>query len=236
MIILLLILAVAFLVYGLFFAPVSQLFGSFPYEIKQPATRCIALTFDDGPNEPYTTELADFLKQQGVKATFFQVGNCVQRFPEVTKRLVNDGHMIGNHSLSHKFTKYLTQPTFKDEITVAQHIFQEVLGKRPAFFRPPWLFHHPLLFQTVKQQKLRPVSGRFCYSFEVLQPSAKRIARRTLAKIKPGAIIIFHDGYDGKGGNRCQTIDAVKLVIPALKVQGYEFVTIDKLFDSKPYL
>ena len=96
-------------VYLTAFRPRSQVFGSFPYA-AQTAEKVVALSFDDGPNEPYTSRLLDTLDTYNVKATFFQVGRCAQRFPSTTRRVVQSGHVLGNHSYSHSFTSYLRQP------------------------------------------------------------------------------------------------------------------------------
>ena len=82
---------------------------------------------------------------------------------------------------------------------------------------------------------LSPVSGQFCHAFEVLQPSPQRIARRALAKARPGAILIFHDGFDAHGGNRANTVAAVSIVITELTRRGYAFVTIDDLLGIPAY-
>lgn len=231
---LLAVLAVARLLYYLFMSPTSQVFGKFPYKVETKE-KLVALTFDDGPNEPFTSDLLDFLDSQKIKATFFQVGACVQRWPEATRKIHASGHTIGIHSWSHQFSKYFTQPSFKREITDARDIITKTIGKEPTLFRPPWLVRHPWLLGRLKREGLHPVSGLFCSNREVLQIDAKTIARETLAKVKPGVIIIFHDGYDAKGGNRRQTVAAVKLVVKDLQQQGYHFVTADTLLGLKPY-
>lgn len=215
-------------------SPFSQLFGKFPYRAKTNQ-KVIALTFDDGPNDPFTTELLDYLAKEKVKATFFVVGSCAERYPNTVKRIVKDGHIIGNHSLSHKFTNYFKNPSFRTEITKNQDIIYKLTGKTPALFRPPWLMRQPMILKTVKKLGLSPVGGEFCSNLEVLQVSSKKIASDTMKKIRPGSIIIFHDGYDGKGGNRRQTIDAVKQLIPELKKAGYTMTTVDKLLDIPAY-
>lgn len=222
------------LIYWLFMSSYSQFFGHFPYKARTDKKQ-IALSFDDGPNEPYTSEIVDYLKSKNIKATFFQVGKCVERYPEVTKKIFHDGHLIGNHSLSHEYGKYFTEHDFEKEITESQAIIKKTIGKTPACFRPPWLWRYPKLFKTLKKHKLNPVSGKFCAAFEIFQPSSEHIARRSLAKAKPGGIIIFHDGVEAKGGNRSQTAGAVKIVVEELLKQDYEFVTVDKLLDIPDY-
>lgn len=222
------------LLYWLFMSPMSQVFGHYPWHVKT-GEKVVALTFDDGPNEPYTSQIADFLKEKHIKATFFEVGACIERYPEVTKRLHRDGHVIGNHSVHHRFSDHLKHPSYKQEIIQNQEIIHRSIDEWPALFRSPWLWRQPWLLYTVRTAGLHPVSGRFCHSFEVFQPNGKRIAKRALAKIKPGAIIIFHDGFDGRTGNRSQTLKAVKITVNTLLKQGYRFVTIAELLELPAY-
>lgn len=222
------------LAYWLFMSSYSQVFGS--YRWRQKTNRkVVALTFDDGPNEPYTSQILDILDQFGVKATFFQVGRCVERFPKTTARVLRAGHTIGNHSLSHEFHKYFLSLSFKYEIQCNQTILHKHIGKLPALYRSPWLWRQPFLLKTVRAQGLVPVSGVFCHPLEVLQIDGRRIARATLAKAKPGSIIIFHDGFDGRGGNRSETVRAVRITVEELKQRGYSFVTVDKLLGVPAY-
>ena len=89
----------------------------------------VALTFDDGPNEPWTSRLLDVLGEREVPGTFFQVGRCAERHPDVTRRVVAEGHVLGNHSLSHAFGRYLTEPRQTSEVLGGQ---QALRGGRPG--------------------------------------------------------------------------------------------------------
>ncbi|PRZ33574.1 peptidoglycan/xylan/chitin deacetylase (PgdA/CDA1 family) [Antricoccus suffuscus] len=206
----------------------SQLYGAFPYRART-LERVVALTFDDGPNEPHTSRLADILATEDVRATFFQVGRCIERHPEVTARLAAAGHLIGNHSYSHQFHRCWNDATMRLEIDRTQTMLTEILGTPPVYYRPPWLLRTPSLFRTLNERGLTPISGEFCHAFEPVQPPAAAIARRALAKARPGAVLIFHDGFDGRGGNRAHTVQAVRIVIRELKRRGYRFATIDEL-------
>lgn len=197
--------------------------------------KLVALTFDDGPNEPYTSRLLDLLDREKVTVTFFTVGKSVRAHPAVVKRAAAAGHTIGNHSLSHRFSKYLTSPGFKTEITETQTIITETIGQTPHLFRPPWLFRQPLMLATVKKLGLVPISGTFIHPFEVFQPSAEAMAKSAVRRTRPGSILIFHDGYNGKTSKRDQTIEAVELIIKRLKRDGYRFLTVDELLGIKPY-
>ncbi|NNN20149.1 MAG: polysaccharide deacetylase family protein [Acidimicrobiaceae bacterium] len=215
-------------------SPYSQLFGDFSYK-GMTSGKVVALTFDDGPNEPFTSEIADFLRTRAVTATFFQVGRCVDRNPEVTERLAREGHLIGTHSYSHRFRHCLRWSIQKKDIERGQQTLTTLLGRRPALFRPPWLFRHPSMLRTLRVQGLEPISGEFAHVLEVFQPSPERIARRALAKVRPGAILIFHDGFDARTGPRGRTVEAVKLVVDHLLRDGYSFATIDELLGIPGY-
>ena len=181
--------------YWLCMSSYSQAFGEFPYRVRTDR-KVVALTFDDGPNEPYTSQLADFLASRAVKATFFQVGKAVLRYPEVTRRLVTDGHVIGCHGFTHEFTNYLSRATLERDISAGVEALNTA-GVSPTLYRPPWLLRVPALHDVLRERGLRVVSGEFCHALEVCQPSPEVIARRALAKARPGSILIFHDGQDG---------------------------------------
>jgi peptidoglycan-N-acetylglucosamine deacetylase len=220
--------------YWTLMSPYSQLLGFFPY--RAPASgRVAALTFDDGPNEPYTSQIADFLDDRGIKATFFQVGRCVERHPDVTVRLARAGHVIGNHGYSHQFHRCLSRRALRKELRDAQQVFLRHLGRQPALYRPPWLLRTPALFSILRNRSLQAISGEFCHPLEVFQPAPERIARGVLAKVRPGSIIIFHDGFDARGGDRSSTVGAVKLVVNRMSQAGYEFTTVDRLLGVPAY-
>jgi peptidoglycan-N-acetylglucosamine deacetylase len=221
-------------VYWLFMSPYSQVFGRYPYR-GDPRERVVALTFDDGPNEPYTSQIAQYLAGKHIRATFFQVGICVERFPETTARLAAAGHVIGNHSYAHAFHAYLVPGRLAREVARTQEILRARLGRTPALFRSPWLWRQPMLLRTVRRHSLQPVSGEFCHALEVWQPDGARIARRAIAKTKPGSILIFHDGFDGRGGNRSETVRAIRIVTEELLRRGYRFLTVDELLGSPAY-
>ncbi len=221
--------------YWVLMSPFSQLLGSFPYRGAADA-KVVALTFDDGPNEPFTTQIVDFLGERGIHATFFQVGRCVQAHPGVTARLAAAGHVIGNHSYSHRFSRCWGRRAQLEEITATQEILRRELGRPPALYRPPWLLRVPPLLVTIRRRSLRAVSGEFCHPLEVFQPAPERLARAAVRKVRPGSILIFHDGFDGRGGNRGSTVAAVKIVATRLLADGYRFTTVDRLLGIPAYL
>ena len=220
--------------YAIFMAPSSRVFGRYPHR-GPSAERVVALTFDDGPNEPYTGQIADALQARGIRATFFLVGRCVERFPEAATRLVEAGHVIGNHSYTHRFHTYLLPGRFDREVAHTQTVLTDLLGRTPALVRTPWLWRTPGVLRSLRRQRLQPVAGVFAHAAEVFQPDAARLARRAIAKARPGAILIFHDGFDGRGGDRAQTARATELTVDALIRRGYRFVTVDELLGVEAY-
>ena len=219
--------------YWLMMSPYSQTLGPFPYR-GSAGRRVVALTFDDGPNEPHTSELADYLDRAGIVATFFQVGRAVQRYPEVTTRLASAGHVIGLHGHTHDFTRYLRRNTLAEDLERGMAVFAQ-LGIRPALYRPPWLLRIPALQGLLRDHGLHVVSGEFCHPLEVTQLSPGRIARYAVRAARPGSIIIFHDGRDGKDGDRAATVKAVKLIVDQLRERSYSFVTVDRLLGVPAY-
>jgi peptidoglycan-N-acetylglucosamine deacetylase len=217
------------------FRPRSQIFGSFPYQIETDE-KIIALSFDDGPNEPYTSRLLDILDAYEVKATFFQVGRCAQRFPSTTRRVVQSGHVLGNHSYSHSFTRYVKQPRQEIEIARSQEVFYTVAGVTPALYRPPWLCHWPWVLSTLRQHGLQGVSGTFAHPLETFQPAAARLTDSAARLARPGTILIFHDGREARGGLRDQSVAAIGPLIDRLADRGYRFTTVDRLLGINAYV
>ncbi|CAA9297711.1 MAG: hypothetical protein AVDCRST_MAG48-1065 [uncultured Friedmanniella sp.] len=212
----------------------SQLFGPFPHrgDTDEPV---VALTFDDGPNEPWTSRLLDVLGEREVPGTFFQVGRCAERHPDVTRRVVAEGHVLGNHSLSHAFGRYVTQPGQAAEIRGGQQVLRAVAGVTPLLYRPPWLCHWPWVLRGVERSGSSVVSGTFGSLLEVAQPSPARIAAAAAGRAAPGAVLILHDGREARGGDRASSVAAVGPLVDRLRARGYRFTTVDRLLGLPAY-
>lgn len=230
--------AAAGLGYVTIFAPIratSQLWGPFPRQGKT-SRPVVALTFDDGPNEPYTSSLLEVLAARNVRATFFQVGACVERHPATARAVLAAGHVIGNHSYSHRFTRYAWEPSLRRDIAHGQRVIFDAVGVRPGLFRPPWLCHQPPLLRGVRRAGLQVVSGDFAHPLEPLQIPASRIASHAARRARPGSVVIMHDGFDARGGRRDQSVQAAAMLIDELHDRGYEFATVDELLGVAAYL
>ena len=231
-------LAVAAAGYWATMSPYSQLCGAFPFRSgisEGRPVRTVALTFDDGPNEPFTSQIATYLDERGIKATFFQVGRCVERHPDTTRRLFASGHVIGNHSYAHQFTRCWSEGALTDELRLSQSVFRNALGLDPRCTDlPGWRAPLPRSGCCARPVSIRS-RGSSAHALEPLQPSSRRIARRALAKVRPGSIVIFHDGYDARGADRSSTVEAVKVVVDTLLGDGFSFSTIDDLLGIPAY-
>ena len=228
-------LAGAALSYWTAFRPTSQVFGPFPSsgQTREPV---VALSFDDGPNEPYTSRLLTVLEDRNVRATFFSVGRCAERFPSTVRAVVQAGHVLGNHSYSHRFTSYLSAPDQRTEIQRGEDRLAAIAGVRPGLYRPPWLCHWPWVLASIRAARLQVVSGRFGHPLEIFQPPASAITAYAANVARPGAILIFHDGFDARGGRRDQTVAAIGPLIDRLRERGYRFATVDEVLGVEPYL
>jgi len=232
--ILLFLLLLVLIIYYLSIWSRTQIFGYFPDHIKTK-NKIIALSFDDGPNPPDTKYLLEILNKHQVKATFFIPGDNLLKYPELAKEIMNSGHIIGNHSQSHKFWHNFIYCSWKKEIVKSQQTFIKVLGRKPALYRSPWLFKQPFLLRNLKKYGLTPISGYFGSQWEIWHASAQRIAKDALKIVRPGRIMIFHDGIDTRGGKRTGSVQAMDILIPALKEQGYQFLTVPELLGIDDY-
>ncbi len=214
--------------------PTSQVFGTFPYRAWS-GERTVALTFDDGPNEPWTSRLLDTLADKGVPATFFQVGRCARRHPEVTRRVVAEGHVLGNHSESHTFSRYATEPTQRREVERGRATLHEVSGRAPLLYRPPWLCHWPWVLRGIADTGSQVVSGTFASPLELFQPRPEVLVAGAVRRARPGAIVILHDGREARGGDRRSSVAAVGPLVDRLRDTGYSFTTVDRLLGVPAY-
>lgn len=220
--------------YRLAFGSRSQVFGAFPYA-GSGAERVVALTFDDGPNEPYTSQILDTLADRGVPGTFFQVGRCAQRYPDVTRRVVDEGHVLGNHSLTHELGSYLRDRDQRAEVILGQSALAVIAGVSPRLYRPPWLCHWPWVLRGIAGTGSQVVSGTFVHPGEIWQPPPERLAARAVRVAEPGSMIIIHDGRESRGGFRGHSAAAVGLIIDGLRERGFGFTTVDRLLGVDAY-
>ncbi len=222
------VVAVAFLVivgFGVAF-PQLSFFGKFICR-GENSQRGMALTFDDGPDGNSTPQLLDLLKEAKVEATFFCVGERVAANPELTARIVREGHLLQNHSYAHSnFTNFFSGARLHMELMQTQTAIQKATGIVPQFFRPPMGLSNPRTFQAARALDLKVV-GWTIRSLDTISTDPEKIVARIARQLEPGAIILLHDGNIPAE----RLVLTVKLLLATLRERGYEVVRLDKMLE-----
>jgi peptidoglycan/xylan/chitin deacetylase (PgdA/CDA1 family) len=204
-------------------SPRSQLFGPQLWRLEGRG-KAVALTFDDGPQEPDTPRLLDLLAGENVAATFFVLGRQAERHPGLVRRIRAEGHELGVHGFSHRSMLWLSSREMGAEIdqTLA------LLGRGVRLLRPPYGFKDPRLFRVAGERGLE-VAGWTVHGADWRKASPEKIASRILGRIEPGAIVLLHDGCgEEPGRSRAATLKAVGLLITELKARGFMFDTVSR--------
>ncbi len=187
-------------------------------------TKKIALTFDDGPHPRYTEKILDILSEYNITATFFIIGVNAQNYPDSLMKIANSGCEIGNHTYSHKNAGNMSAEELKDEVQRCEDLLFEMTGKRPSLFRPPQGYLSAYTLDVTSSMNYNVILWSIDTLDWSLNPSSK-IYTTVMKNLKGGDIILMHDYVSG--GNT--TCDALKLLIPKLLNEGYEFVTVSNL-------
>ncbi len=186
--------------------------------------KLVALTFDDGPTIGITDQVLDVLQENGVVASFFLIG---QQITDETRYLVKRAHDMGcsieNHSKTHQSMPKLSRQEIVEEIQYTSGLIEEITGEKPAFFRPPFIDYDQKMYDLID---LGFICGYGCEDWLPTVTAQERIDR-VLHDANPGFIILLHDMTDNTN-----TVEAIKTIIPELKKQGYEFVTVRDLFQK----
>lgn len=197
------------------------------YYCNRSNSNRIAITFDDGPHPKHTPEILDILKENNVKATFFVIGQNVKNYPDCAKRILCDGHEVGNHTYSHRVLKSLTKEKIEKEITEMENQLSKIANYHPKLIRPPCGMYNDTLVKTADETGYKII----LWSIDTkdwAHSSTDSIVSNVVTNVRGGDIILFHDYVSGEDG----TPDALKIIIPKLKSMGYEFVTVSELLQS----
>lgn len=196
----------------------------------------LALTFDDGPDPIYTNELLDVLKEYNVKASFFIVGSRAEQYPDIIRRIHEERHLIGIHNYVHRSNWLMAPWQVKRGIEKTADLLEEITGKRPQYYRPPWgmlnlmdFFIHKdyrIILWSVMADDWRSKGGE------------KKVIHHLRSQIKPGAIILLHDcgvtwGADEEAPEH--TIEALRQLLPELSKKGFSFLRVDEMLNEKRY-
>ncbi len=219
-----------------YYLPDSQAFGDVYYKGNESEMN-IALTFDDGPNDPYTTDVLTILDTYRIQATFFLIGSNVLLYPDTVRRMLAKGHTIGNHTFNHNANHAIISGTCP-EIRKTQEAIMSVAGVLPHFYRPPHGKKSPWELQCLQKNGLMEITWSVATEDQHVG-SPEILARNMVANAKPGGIILMHDGYgtmhDCPQANKSFTVKALPIIIEELRKQGYRFVTVSELLSVPAY-
>src|SRR5262249_22037494 len=187
----------------------------------------VALSFDDGPDDRYTLAVRDILDAHGVKATFFTVGKALDSRPDISQALLADGQLLGDHSYHHDYWRWL-DPQYP-ELDRTQDAFQRNLGVSPGFFRPPQGQRPPFMSWLVDRRDRAMVTWDVSAA-DWSSHDGTEVAAGVLKRVKPGSIILLHDGLDGKvHSDRSVLLTALPLILDGLNHPALHPVRLDHL-------
>ena len=192
-----------------------------------PEKKVIALTFDDGPWPNTTAKVLDILKKNRIKSTFFVVGQNVKNYPDLTKQIVADGHIIANHTWHHWYHQMNAQAAAYEVANTGDIIYQTT-GVRTSLFRPPGGIMNNGVAAYAKNNKYAVIMWS-ADSMDYSRPAVPRLMNNIFREAKPGGIVLMHDG----GGDRSHTVKALPEIISRFRKQGYEFVTVPELLEMQ---
>jgi len=219
----------------------------------------IALTFDDGPLPPYSDQILDILQSRKVQATFFVCGKDVEKHPQIVRRIHSDGHTIGNHTWSHPYLYFMSREKITEEIDRTQNAIHQATGYTPKLFRPPYGGRWFGLYPVLRDRGLHLV--QWSVSGDDWKVGAVDIAATVRNGLRPGAVILLHDGRQKPGGylqrflrndahatdqrnqrpalpqpdaDASETVKALPAIIDAAQAMGYEFVSVEDFCPSAP--
>lgn len=212
--------------------PGNQLYGEV-FSGVETQQKIVAITFDDGPYLPYTEQLLDLLKEYQVPATFFVIGRNAVKHPEMIRRLVAEGHQLGNHTWNHLDLLKADRQTMISEVERTSRLLEQLTGCRPAVVRPPHGFRDPLVMEVMADRGLTVVEWSIM-ARDWVNPGVDAIVKTIVTEVANGSVILLHDG-DGvqQAASRAQTVEATRQIIRELTSRGYRFVTIKELLKKR---
>ncbi|MCX6546084.1 MAG: polysaccharide deacetylase family protein [Acidobacteria bacterium] len=189
----------------------------------------ISLTFDDGPNEPHTSRVLDVLERAQVKATFFVLGANAERYPETVRRIVADGHELGNHTVDHAVLPLRGPRHIRAAIRGASDIIERIGGVRPRLFRAPHGWRNPWVDRVAREEGCEPVAWTLGV-YDTDRPGADVIRRRVIDGVSNGCIVLLHDGRGLElRADASQVAEALPGIIDEARRRGYRFATVGQL-------
>ncbi len=226
-------------------APGNQVFGKTLVH-GASTQREVALTFDDGPNPPYTDRILSVLEREKVHATFFVVGRAAAAYPATLRRIVRAGDALGNHTWDHPHLILQSRAAVRAELLRTDAAIVKATGRHTDLMRPPFGGRDFLVIQEAHALGYHVVMWSVPLPKDWEQPGDATIARRVIDNVTAGSIIVLHDGNRGllcgrdphttfHDCDRTQEIAATRDIVEALRARGYRFVTIPQLITDSSH-
>ena len=206
-------------------APTGQWYGRTFARLPGGGKR-IALTYDDGPNDPHTLRLLEVLARHDVKATFFMIGRFVRQRPDIARAVAQAGHIVGNHTTTHPLLIFESASQTRIQLLECRDALNDAIGEHSNLFRPPYGGRRPATLRIVRELGLEPVLWNVT-GYDWTAPPAAVIEKKVMRQMRGGDVILLHDGgHREMGADRSQTVIATDNLIRRYKDQGYEFVSV----------
>jgi len=216
-------------------APTGQWYGR-TFTGLPRGTRQLALTYDDGPNDPHTLRLLEVLAKHNVHATFFLIGRYVQQRPDIAREIVRAGHGVGNHTFTHPLLTLKSGNDVRNQLIDCRSALRDAVGEHSTLFRPPFGGRRPAVLRIARELGLEPIMWNVT-GYDWSAPPAEVIERKVTRQIRGGDVILLHDGgHKQMGADRSQTVLATDRVIQRYKSEGYNFVTVPQMMLHEPSL
>lgn len=213
-------------------APTGQWYGR-TFTGLARGTRQLALTYDDGPNDPHTLRLLEVLAKHNVPATFFLIGRYVQQRPDIAREIVRAGHLVGNHTFTHPALTFKSGNDVRNQLMDCRSALQDAVGEHSNLFRPPFGARRPAVLRIARKLGLEPVMWNVT-GYDWSAPPAEIIERKVTRQIRGGDVILLHDGgHKQMGADRSQTVLATDHLIQRYKSEGYDFVNIEQMMKPR---
>jgi peptidoglycan-N-acetylglucosamine deacetylase len=209
-------------------APTGQWYGrTFTGGIR--SSKQIALTYDDGPNDPHTLKLLEVLAKHNVRATFFMIGRYVRQRPDIARAVAQAGHLIGNHTFTHPRLIFQSKEQTRIQLVDCHQALEDAIGGHSKLFRPPFGGRRPATLRVARELALETVMWNVSgHDWSAAPPAV--IEMKVAGQMRGGDVILLHDGgYRALGADRSQTVIATDNLIRRYIDQGYEFVTVEEM-------
>jgi peptidoglycan-N-acetylglucosamine deacetylase len=213
-------------------APTGQWYGH-TFTGLARGTKRLALTYDDGPNDPHTMRLLEVLAGHNVYATFFLIGRYVQQRPDLAREIAKAGHVVGNHTFTHPLLTFKPSAEIGQQFSHCRSALEDAIGAHSNLLRPPFGGRRPAVLKIARELGLEPIMWNVTgYDWDA--PPSTVIEKKVSRQIRGGDVILLHDGgHRQMGADRAQTVQATDHLITKYKSEGYDFVTIPQMLNRK---